>query len=110
MVGKIICVGAIFFPATVSQIITQDSATLLMKAEKVIFKRSKNEGGNNIQRKIFSLFDVLKEKTLEDVSVLLIKQNSESIRIIFFSLTKVLEKDGSNSVYHKAVSTAKRIQ
>lgn len=79
------------------------------RAERVLFKRSKNKGGNNIQRKIFSLFDVLKEGKLEDVSQLL-KQKSESVKIIFFSLTKVLKKEGSNSVYHKAVSTAKRIQ
>lgn len=56
------------------------------------------------------LFEVLKERKLDDESELLIKQKSESIRIIFFSLTKGLEKEGSNSVYHKAVSSAKRIQ
>lgn len=80
-----------------------------MRTERVIFRRSKNESGNNIQRRNFSLFDVLKERKLEDVSELL-KQKSESVRIIFFSLTKVLEKEGSNPIYHKAVSTAKRIQ
>lgn len=85
MVSKIISIEA-FFPVTISQFISQDGATLLMRAGRVIFKRRKKEGENNIQRTNF-LFDVLKERKLEDVSEL-IKQKSESIRIILFSLTK----------------------
>lgn len=41
------------------------------------------------------------------MSELFVKQKSESIRIIFFSLTKVLEKEESNSVYHKVFYSKK---
>lgn len=84
------CRSHLLYDTLSDHILRQCYYTILVRAERVILKRGKNEGGN-IQTKRFLILWCFERKEIRR-SKCTCQTNSESIRIILFSLTKVLEK------------------